>query len=148
MEVTEHGISQAHLSLTLGDHQWQVSDLELLRLMWLEDESLRVDLYILVLNGELGAVHFHFLVSWVLKDDLVGDALTNGARQLDVLHLRVVLNSNLERVVQVLARVLRHESALEFVHTSSQSKEVELVVLVALTCHVKRVGTSDEKSRL
>jgi hypothetical protein len=102
VEVTKDGVLQTHLSLALGDHQWQVSDLELSRLVGLEDLCLGMDLHILILDGELGAVYLNFLVCWVLNDHLVGDTLTNRACKFNCLHFWVVLHSHLESVEEVL----------------------------------------------
>lgn len=107
-----------------------------------------MDLHVLVLDSELGTVHLNFLVRWVFDDHLVGNTLTNGTRQLDGLNFRVVLNSHLESVEEVLTRVLCHEGALELVYTSSECQEIEFVVFVALACDIESVSASDEKTRL
>ena len=148
MEVTEHGILQAHLSLTLRDHQRQVSDLELSGLTRLEDLSLRVDLNVLVLDGELRTVHFNFLVSWVLNNDLIRDALANWARQFNGFNLWVVLNSDLEGVEEVFTRVLSHECAFELVDSRTEGQEVKLVVFVTLACNIECVSATDEETWL
>ena len=119
MEIAEDGILQAHLSLALGDHQWQVSDLELSRLVGFENLILRVDLHVLILDGELGAVHLNLLICWVLNNHLIGDTFTNRARQLNGLYFWVVLNRHLESVEEILTGVLSQEGALEFEHASS-----------------------------
>lgn len=70
--------------------------------MRLEYKRLRMDLHVLVLNGELRAIHFNFLVSRILQDDRVGDTLTDGAREFNCLYLWILLNSHLECVEEIL----------------------------------------------
>lgn len=65
--------------------------------------SLRVDLDVLVLDGELSTVYFNFLVCWVFNDDLIGDALADWASQFNGLDLWIIIYSNLEGVEEVLA---------------------------------------------
>lgn len=94
VEVTKNGVRQFHLGFALADHQGQVPNLELTRLIGLEHLSLWVNLDVFVLDGELRAIDFDLLVSWVLNDNAVRHTLTNWTRQVNRLNFRVVLHSD------------------------------------------------------
>jgi hypothetical protein len=102
VEVTKDGVRQLHLGFALADHQGQVPNLELTRLICLEHLSLRVNLDVLVLDGELRATDFDLLVGRVLNDNAVGHAFTDRARQVNRLHFRVVLHSDCKGVELIL----------------------------------------------
>ena len=148
MEVTKNRVRQFHLSLALADHQGQVPNLELTRLIGLEHLSLRVNLDVFVLNGELRAIDFDLLVSRVLNDNAVGHTFTDWAGQVNRLNFRVVLNSDCKGVELILTRVLSLECAREFVSACSKCKEVKFVVFVTLASNIEGVGTSDEQTGL
>lgn len=98
MEVAKDGVPQAHIRFTLTDHQGQVANLELAGLVGLERLRLGMNLNVLVLDLELGAVHLDFLVRGVLDDDRLGNTLTDWASQLESFNFSVVFHGDLVSV--------------------------------------------------
>lgn len=83
VEVAKDWVLQGQVSLTVRNHQRKVANLELARLLRLQNLDLGIDLDILVLDLELAAVDLDLLAGGVFDDDRVRSSLTDGALKLD-----------------------------------------------------------------
>lgn len=117
VEVAEGGILEDKVTLRLTDHQGQVLDLELARILTLNRDVFWVDLHVLVANRELTLVNFDVLLRRILNYDRLADTFSNRTHQLECFHVFVVFDGDRELVELVLTSRLIPEGCPKFVQT-------------------------------
>jgi len=128
LELTESGVLEHNVTSGLGDDEWAEVDVKLSRLIRFNHDFFRSDFEIIICEGELGAVHSHFLTCGVFNTDGSGATLSHSRNDLHLLHIFRLLNRHVELVEDVLASDFFTEVYVELVVARFEGEEVQLVL--------------------